>query len=44
MIKAFPIPQMWVAILYDKISEHSQYQLLHKTTWFHFINATEKFN
>ena len=26
----------------SKISEHAQYRLLHKTTWFRFISATEK--
>ena len=43
-MKVVTIQQMWVAVLYDKISEHSQYQMLYKTIWFHFINAAEKFN
>ena len=33
---------MWVARLSYKISEHSQYQLLHKTTCFFFIRTSEK--
>ena len=31
-----------VARLQDKISEHVQYWLLHKTTCFYFLRATEK--
>ena len=39
----------WISImplkvtpLYNKIFEHAQYQLLHKTTCFYFIRATQK--
>ena len=36
------IKRLKVALLQDKISQHAQYQLLHKTTCFYLIRATGK--
>ena len=40
ILRWISIQQMWLALL--KISEHAQYQLLHKTSCLYFTRAAEK--
>ena len=41
-LRLISIKRLKVALLSDKICEHAQYQLLHKTPYFYFICATEE--
>ena len=42
LLRRISIRRMWVELLNDKVCEHVQYQLFHKTASFYLIRATEK--